>query len=259
MDSKLRKKRVDWKIQELQVVVQHADANPDNRVTYATLLIRSQRACLPTERWMSNTSLYEAYTKPTFQDRIKEARDRIKQNLPTNIVAPPLLEFDFKELPPPKPAEPQLSPEEQAADKLADRIAEKVAAILLPQLEDRINDLMFSSTVSKVILQREEYITRQTIVAQTTKPRRRIDIVGLLSDQSQVVKNFIADWDVKARFILSEHVSKVDKLAPDVVLCSRFISHDAQDRAKASGSKIHYANGAATSVINLLESIFQKS
>lgn len=257
METKTRKKRVDWRIQELQSVVQYADANPDNTVTYATLLIRSQYICLPEDRWMSPNSLYDGCTKQNFLDKVAHVRGLPKSDPPVIVDIP-------KALPPPMATTRKsdsvvdrvLRALEPRLDQMSDQIAERVAAILLPQIEERINDMMFSNRVTRMSVLREERIYSSGPAPTQTQPaKRRIDVVGLLGEQTQVVKNFIAGWDVKVRFILADHIGKVDKLAPEVVLCSKFISHDAQDRARASGSKIHYANGAASSVVNMLETL----
>lgn len=249
----MRKKRVTWSSLELQTVVEFMDSHPELGTIQA--LRRAQQMFFTEERYMSPTGISEMVRRSDFEAKVERARQGIETRRLKTQEGQLLLEGTT-----PRKSDSVVDRVLQALeprlDALSDQIAERVAAILLPQIEERINDMMFSNRVTRMSILREEHVFTQGPAHHPTGPaKRRIDVVGLLSEQTQFVKQCIADWDVKVRFILSEHVSKVDKLAPEVILCSKFISHDATDRAKASGSKIHYANGAASSVVNLLEGL----
>lgn len=82
----------------------------------------------------------------------------------------------------------------------------------------------------------------------------RVDVVGLLGSQADVVKRACGNqWSL--RFLSAEEVERQPITAPDAIMLRKFVSHSAQERIKKAGAKLHYANGAADSVIAQLNSL----
>jgi len=97
------------------------------------------------------------------------------------------------------------------------------------------------------------------VVPKVKEPRgERIDIVGLIGVQETVVKKRCgAMFDL--RFIAADDVGHAQLTAPIAILCTKFISHDAQERARASGSKVVYANGGVQSVVRRLRELTKEA
>jgi hypothetical protein len=85
--------------------------------------------------------------------------------------------------------------------------------------------------------------------------RRKIDVIGLLPMQKQIVaKNPVAKtWDI--RFLHSGQEHGQASLRERVIICSKFVSHSQQNRYRQMKAEIHWANGGALSVIKELEKL----
>lgn len=82
---------------------------------------------------------------------------------------------------------------------------------------------------------------------QERPKKSRVDIVGLLGDQEQVVRAKHGDhFDL--RFIGAKEVEHQKITAPVAIMCRKFVSHSAQQRIKKAGANLVYANGGADSV-----------
>lgn len=242
----MTKKKVHWTHQEALTVHAFVEQHPGWPIARA--IMKAQDLLLPPDRHVVRTTVYNSLSTGTYYKKLEKAR-----------VACISL---------PQPVKPEIvfldeEPEEQPPIKLDEAsiaaVAEKVAALVLPSLVDAMRDLVISQRISKMLPTDEDLrniLHEEPARVKRVSARRRIDILGLLPSQAEVVKTYLGPRDdLKLRFILSEHASKVDRYAPDVVVCTGFISHSHQDKVRASGSRVHYANGAAASVTNILSGI----
>ena len=86
----------------------------------------------------------------------------------------------------------------------------------------------------------------------STRPQLpRVDIVGLLNGQADIVKQRVGA-NFRLRFLQANEIDRQPIVAPHVILLSKFIGHTASNRAKKAGAQVHYANGGAKSVIDQL-------
>lgn len=244
--KRMKKRKVYWTPQETLAVHAFVESHP--YWPTARAVMKAQELLLPTDRHVVRTTIYNSLSTGSYHRKVDQAK--------ANCIA----------LPP--PVKPQIEllcdePEEDPPIKLDEAsisaVAEKVAAIVLPSLVDAMRDLVISQRISKMVPTDEDIRTilqNEPARVKRISARRRIDILGLLPSQAEVVKTYLGPRDdLKLRFILSEHASKVDRYAPDVIVCTGFISHSHQDQVRASGSRVHYANGAAASVTNALSKI----
>lgn len=241
----MRKPRVQWSPLEILKVHEFVLANDKWPVSRA--IIHGQQLLLPPDRQMARTSVYESLKTGTYYKRVAKAQ-AIVQCLPK----PEPEKFEIVYV----GDEPEEAPPISLDEKSMDALATKVTAMVLPSLVDVVRDLLISERVAKMMPTDEdirEIVKRSPETASRTPARRRIDILGLLPSQAEVVKTYLGPRDdVKLRFILSEHATRVDRYAPDVIMCTGFVSHSHQDKVRTSGSRLHYANGAAASVTNVL-------
>lgn len=97
--------------------------------------------------------------------------------------------------------------------------------------------------------------TEPTVVTtiETDSFRRKIDVIGLLPDQYNILRKKTQHRSYELRYISAEEAIGRRSFAPTVVMCTKFISHSAQDCVKRSGAKIVFADGAVESVIRVLD------
>lgn len=244
----MRKPRVQWSAHEILKVHEFVLAN--DKWPVARAIIQGQSLLLPPDRQMARTSVYEALKQGTYYKRVARAQ-AIMACLPPELRPEPE-KFEIVYV----GDEPEEDPPISLDEKSMDALATKVAAMVLPSLVDAMRDLAISNRLSKMMPTDEDIrdiISKEPTLPEKVSARRRIDILGLLPSQAEVVKTYLGPRDdVKLRFILSEHATRVDRYAPDVIMCTGFISHSHQDKVRTSGSRLHYANGAAASVTNVL-------
>lgn len=90
-----------------------------------------------------------------------------------------------------------------------------------------------------------------------TPEKQRVDVIGLLNAQANVVRSAMGkQFDL--RFIDSNFAEHQRSVAPIVVLCTKFVNHSAQEKAKSHGAHVLFANGAAQSVIEQLQHLQTK-
>jgi hypothetical protein len=242
--------RVYLTTRELATMLAFIDANYGGIVSSKSL-IAANTACQPEDRQLVAESFYKIWKKPGFQARLAKARDYLQT---TRVHAPP-------PAPAPEPEPASFADLVQPADAPEPAtLAEQIAAILLPSLRQMVQDelaafaaavgsQMSPSATVAVPMQGNE------MLMQYARRRRRVDVVGLLPSQVNIVRGLLSDTPLNIRYIASEHANRVDKYAPDVVLVSGFVSHSHQSKAKHDGATIHYANGAAHSVVDTINKI----
>lgn len=87
--------------------------------------------------------------------------------------------------------------------------------------------------------------------------KQRVDVIGLLGAQANVVRSAMGKaFDL--RFVASDYAEHQRSVAPIVVLCTKFVNHSAQEKAKSRGAHVLFANGAAQSVIEQLQHLQTK-
>ena len=77
--------------------------------------------------------------------------------------------------------------------------------------------------------------------------KTRVDIVGLLGDQEQVVRAKYGDvFDL--RFLSADEALRQPITAATAIMATKFVSHSVQGRIKKTAARLLYANGGADSV-----------
>lgn len=85
-------------------------------------------------------------------------------------------------------------------------------------------------------------------------PRPRVDVVGLLNGQAEIVKKACgASFDL--RFIGANEALRTTFTAPVTVLVRKFVGHDAEACVRKQGAKLVYANGGPESVVKALQEL----
>lgn len=248
------------------------------------MLERAQRDVLPQDRWRDTRQWHSAFYRAT---RTAEGgkRDALSM-LREGIKYQPLSQYVMKTDPDPVVPEPVAATVETTMTPSIP-IAHDAADAGLMQAMMTLFNAMQARTLSAVapLLERMERLeTRlaalpedvrmqvadvvggpaptpavETPAAPTFTPEHerqpRVDVVGLLNGQVDVVKRACGrQWNL--RFLSAEEVERQPITAPDAIMLRRFVSHSAQERIKKAGAKLHYANGAAESVIARLNQLY---
>jgi hypothetical protein len=237
-------KRVKWTTHELGFVATYLDQLPagDDR-SLPRKINEAQRAVLASDRWLSNSTLYTLPISPGFAARLASARDMARTMHARGPIAAPAEPATYADL-----CEPL------ACGPAPATLAEQIAMLLLPSVRAIVQDEL--TALAAAMGAQHQTKLKDMLTQYQPARRQRVDVIGLLPAQANVVRTLLADHaELSVRYILSEQANRVDSYAPDIVLCSGFISHSHQSRAKASGSRVHYANGAAASVAEAINKL----
>ena len=85
-------------------------------------------------------------------------------------------------------------------------------------------------------------------------PRARVDIIGLLSKQAEIVQRH-ASKDFSLRFLTKEDAERKPVTAPVAIMMTKFVTHSTQERIRKSGAELVFANGGVGSVLGALEQL----
>jgi hypothetical protein len=249
------------------------------------VLERAQRDVLPEDRWRNDNQWHSAiYRKTRVAGKKRDALSMLREG----IKYQPLPHYVVKTAPAPVVPEPVAPTEEtktvnpslfisgNEADTglvqavltlfkaLQDRTVGAVAPILerLERMEKQLAALpkdvrtQVADCVGDSAPPLPEGVIVHDEVARRDDPMRmpRVDVVGLLNGQVDVVKRACGhQWNL--RFLTADEVRSQPITAPDAIMLRRFVSHSAQERIKKAGATLHFANGAAESVIAQLNKL----
>lgn len=269
------------------------DILPHN-VVIVDALAKAQVRRLPRERWRARDRILHSMYGGQIE-RLREALTWDNPNPPdaepedtmaNSMAAVEDITLDL-EPPPTLPAAPTPTPESMSMAILGGALLAAVKP-MFTSLKDGLQDALARGIAQGIqhglsgaeIPQRPSVdaadinaAVRQTIIdilgappppAQVTvsppqppRPKRqRVDVVGLLGDQEQVVRTECGSaFDL--RFIGAKAAEHASITAPIAVMCSKFVKHSAQDRIRKAGATLLYANGGAASVVEQLKTITQ--
>lgn len=88
------------------------------------------------------------------------------------------------------------------------------------------------------------------VVAKARGPR--VDVVGLLNGQVDVVRRAVGD-SFSLRFLTADEGLRQDLTAPIVIVVKKFVNHSIDARVKKAGATLVYANGGPESVLKILQ------
>ncbi len=84
--------------------------------------------------------------------------------------------------------------------------------------------------------------------------RPRVDVVGLLNGQADLVKKACgSSFDL--RFLTADESERQQLTAPVVIMLRKFVNHSTQERIRKAGANLVYANGGPESVIKCLNEL----
>jgi hypothetical protein len=257
-----RNPRVSWTDAELMMVVKSRDQvalDPAFMGKSETLIMHeAQKRVLPIARQMQKQSVYTSLTAGRMAERIRSIRDTLsvlEQEKPV-VVAEPVVEVH---------SEPETLVQDDT-DVLANFI---VAGIRLFQDELRtlVRDEIKQAIADREDTKRDDVMSLiESVVTKLKSPQvpivhavpssedrgERIDIIGLLPDQANMVKASDVGKQFRLKFISPDQALRENNFANTVVLVKKFISHSVQSRVISKGSKFILANGAADSVVTVL-------
>jgi hypothetical protein len=244
-------------------------------------LVRAQKEALPSDRWRDAGQWHSAFYRATRSEGAK--RDAMSM-LREGIKFQPLARFE--KVSEPEPVHAPTEKEEamttaplpqSAADPVMLAIinlfgalqerAERTMAPVLERLERmearlaalpedvrlQVADVVGGPAAAPVVETPVDAVDAAPTLTHERQPR--VDVVGLLNGQVDVVKRACGrQWNL--RFLSAEEVERQPITAPDAIMLRRFVSHSAQERIKKAGAKLHYANGAAESVIARLNQLY---
>lgn len=232
-----------WQHKHLLAIVEYIAAQKPNEPLdlRPCNLCYAQKQVLPKAEWLSDNAFYNQSFKPGGRNHnmIQEAIKLI--SLKKDYATPPA--------PPPQVAPPLPAPEPSPSMFTLQFNEDRFRAIVREELQS-----LLAGFVDQL---RPGGKTVAPVVPVMAVPQRRIDVIGLMSVQAQEVSSqFVGRFAL--RFINSDDLyghGKVRSFAPTVVLCTKFINHSIQEAAKSAGATIHYANGAAGSVVEVLKQL----
>ena len=255
-------------------------------------VIRAQAKVLPRERWRPRSGIAQACYKTGRMKLIDRLREAMKTQVGLHVppVVPTVADAVAASVPDSAPiptSEPQTSAAAPVSGAsameeaivslvrkvvregmpiLAQAVAEHAVALLRGDLlrdidktvRKGVTDVVGGPTEPAPQPQAAPTLTVVPPAAVTPPPeKQRVDVIGLLNAQANVVRSAMGKkFDL--RFIDSDFAANQRSVAPIVVLCTKFVNHSAQEKAKSRGAHVLFANGAAQSVIEQLEHLQTK-
>jgi hypothetical protein len=258
-------------------------------------VMRAQAKVLPRERWRPRSGISQACYKNGRVKLIERLREGMKTQAGLHVppVVPTVPEPETVGYAAPAPAPTSEPPVSAAAPAvsgasgieeaivalvrkvvregmpiLAQAVAEHAVALLRGDLLSDIDKTVRKGVTDVVGGPSEAPQAAQpqpaaslSVVPPAAKPqapeKQRVDIIGLLGAQANVVRSAMGKaFDL--RFVTSDFAEHQRSVAPIVVLCTKFVNHSAQEKARSRGAHVLFANGAAQSVIEQLQHLQTK-
>ena len=208
------------------------------RISYLSILNRSQREALPVERrrkivaFTSHLKWFEVGVETLYNQYQREA-----QLTATKPVNPPISEVKIEEL----------------IDEVLKRVFDNRTNRLADAVAHKVIDMMHGMVQGMIASQLAKPNGNHEVVR-----KRRILIVGLQPDQIKTIEHTYEDF-FDLRFARDSHDGRLRELASNssaVVLMSKFISHHHQNAAKdAFPGKVTYCHGGMSDLDKTLSQI----
>ena len=287
---------VRWNAREHSLIAHEVSAllRKDSKVSAPDLVaavMRAQAKVLPRERWRPRTGLMQGCYKGDRDKLIDRLREGMKTQVGLHVspVVPSVPESAAAPIPtsePPVSTAPATSTGSAIEEAivalvrkvvregmpiLAQAVAEHAVGLLRGDLGNLLSniDTTVRKSVTEVVggptepqqAQPSQPAPSLSVVPPAAVPatpeKQRVDVIGLLNAQANVVRSAMGKkFDL--RFIDSNFAEHQRSVAPIVVLCTKFVNHSAQEKAKSHGAHVLFANGAAQSVIEQLQHLQTK-
>ena len=257
-------------------------------------VVRAQSKLLPRERWRPRSGIAQACYKTGRTKLIDRLREGMKMQVGLHVppvvpTAPTVPDAVAAAVPAPAPI-PTSEPQQSAAAPVtgASAIEETLVSLVRKIVREGLPVLAQAMAEHAVTMLRGDLLreidktVRQgvtDVVGGPTEPapqaaaptlsvvppaavpptpdKQRVDVIGLLGAQANVVRSAMGkQFDL--RFVTSDYAEHQRSVASVVVLCTKFVNHSAQEKAKSRGAHVLFANGAAQSVIEQLQHLQTK-
>lgn len=274
---------VRWRANELRLIAESVGAllKPSLSLepgALADAILRAQVRCLPPERHRTRGGIYQALFLPGSRNLRFMLCEALRQpapaplRAPAIVVAPPALapapaQAPAKAQAKPAPA-PQAEPAKPSMSEMAERIAQHCMTLMRAEMADMLAMVVRTTLIDVLGAPASPAPVPPPppppapapapvqVAPPPERPRRtRVDVVGLMGGQVQIVQQAVGDA-LDLRFVTADQAAgRVHTVSTDVVMCTKFVNHVVQNSIRARGGRIHYANGGAASVIDALRAI----